>query len=159
MTLKPVFAAALLALSVSGAQALSYSTFTGGQHAAFEGAGEIPIAGPFFMEYDFMLSGASNLTATFASSGIVGSVGLYMADDTPVWSWGVGGAAFSASSTFTLNAGSYYYAVTGMGKPGSYNLSSAAVAAVPVPEPETYAMLAAGLGMIGFVAARRRRQD
>ena len=28
----------------------------------------------------------------------------------------------------------------------------------PVPEPETYAMLLAGLGLIGFVAKRRRRQ-
>jgi uncharacterized protein YcgI (DUF1989 family) len=27
----------------------------------------------------------------------------------------------------------------------------------PVPEPETYAMLLAGLGLIGFVAKRRRR--
>jgi hypothetical protein len=26
----------------------------------------------------------------------------------------------------------------------------------PVPEPETYAMLLAGLGLIGFTASRRR---
>lgn len=158
MKLKSIAAASLVALSATGAHALSYSTFSGGQHAAFEGAGEIPIAGVFFKEYDFTLSGTFDLTATFASSGVVGSVGLYKADDTPLWSWGVGGPAFSASNTFTLGAGSYYYAVTGLGKPGSYSLSSAAVAA-PVPEPETYAMLAAGLGIIGFVASRRRRND
>jgi hypothetical protein len=29
----------------------------------------------------------------------------------------------------------------------------------PVPEPETYAMLMAGLGLMGFVARRRKRQD
>jgi hypothetical protein len=29
---------------------------------------------------------------------------------------------------------------------------------VPVPEPETYAMMLAGLGLIGFVANRRRRK-
>jgi hypothetical protein len=28
-----------------------------------------------------------------------------------------------------------------------------------VPEPETYAMLLAGLGMIGFVGRRRRKWD
>ena len=28
---------------------------------------------------------------------------------------------------------------------------------LPVPEPETYAMLAVGLGLVGFVAHRRRR--
>ena len=30
--------------------------------------------------------------------------------------------------------------------------------ATPVPEPETYAMLLAGLGLMGFVARRRQRQ-
>jgi hypothetical protein len=28
----------------------------------------------------------------------------------------------------------------------------------PIPEPETYAMMLAGLGLIGFVANRRRRK-
>jgi len=31
------------------------------------------------------------------------------------------------------------------------------VAAPPVPEPETYAMLMAGLGLLGFIARRRRK--
>jgi hypothetical protein len=30
--------------------------------------------------------------------------------------------------------------------------------AIPIPEPEIYAMLAAGLGVMGFVARRRKRQ-
>jgi hypothetical protein len=29
--------------------------------------------------------------------------------------------------------------------------------AAPVPEPETYAMMMAGLGMMGFIARRRRK--
>ena len=55
-----------------------------------------------------------------------------------------------------LAAGSYYYAVFGV-SPGfaAYSINSAAVA-TPVPEPETYAMLLAGLGIVGFVARRRR---
>jgi hypothetical protein len=34
-------------------------------------------------------------------------------------------------------------------------LNDAAVFAVPVPEPETYAMLLAGLGLVGFAVRRR----
>lgn len=30
--------------------------------------------------------------------------------------------------------------------------------AAPVPEPETYAMLIAGLGLVGFMARRRKQQ-
>ena len=157
MKLKFIAAASLVALSATGAQALSISTFSGGDHGSFQTAIETPIAGTFFKEYDFTLSGMNSLTATFASSNIVGSFGLFKADDTPLYSWGVGGASFSTSSTFTLGAGSYYYAAIGKGKPGSYTLTSTAVAAVP--EPETYALLGAGLGIIGFVASRRRRDD
>jgi hypothetical protein len=45
--------------------------------------------------------------------------------------------------------------IPGQIKPGTYSI--AAVAA-PVPEPETHAMMLAGLGTIGYMAARRRRQ-
>jgi hypothetical protein len=42
---------------------------------------------------------------------------------------------------------------------GNYNASNWHVAAVPVPEPETYAMLLAGLGLMGFVARRRKQRE
>jgi PEP-CTERM motif len=32
------------------------------------------------------------------------------------------------------------------------------VVLTPVPEPETYALMFAGLGIVGFVAARRRNR-
>jgi hypothetical protein len=58
-----------------------------------------------------------------------------------------------------LNAVNYYYSVLG-GASGSasYVIASAATTA-PVPEPETYALLGAGLGVIGFLASRRRRDS
>lgn len=37
-----------------------------------------------------------------------------------------------------------------------FTLSNAAVVAAPVPEPETYALLLAGLGIVGWAARRRR---
>ncbi|MFG6457779.1 FxDxF family PEP-CTERM protein [Roseateles sp. BYS96W] len=158
MKLKSLAAASLVALAATGAQAASITTFAGGQHADVEIGAETGLSGAFFKEYDFTLSGTFDLTATFLSSGVVGSFGIYNADDTPVTglSWAFGGKPFTTTTSFTLDAGSYYYAVQG-GKSGSFSLSSAAVAAVP--EPETYALLGAGLGIVGFVASRRRRQD
>ena len=56
------------------------------------------------------------------------------------------GAAGSAQYSFNLytNTGNQDYLVASMGS------------VTPVPEPETYAMLLAGLGLIGFTASRRR---
>jgi hypothetical protein len=47
--------------------------------------------------------------------------------------------------------------------PGSYSGWNPGVAvqfsAVAVPEPETYAMMLSGLGLMGFIARRRRERD
>lgn len=53
-------------------------------------------------------------------------------------------------------AGSYFWAVAGdaVGTQGGVYLYAANSAAV-VPEPETYAMMLAGLGLIGFIGRRR----
>lgn len=69
-------------------------------------------------------------------------------------------ASFGDSTgVLTLNnaaAGSYYWAVAGdaVGSNGGVYLYAANTAAV-VPEPETYAMMLAGLGLIGFIGRRR----
>ena len=42
---------------------------------------------------------------------------------------------------------------------GSGNYAQDQLYIAPIPEPEIYAMLAAGLGLMGFVAARRRKQQ
>jgi hypothetical protein len=58
----------------------------------------------------------------------------------------------SSSSAYTVNI----WSVTGQGASG-LGAQDVAVFA-PIPEPEIYVMLTAGLGLMGFVA-RRRRQD
>jgi hypothetical protein len=64
---------------------------------------------------------------------------------------------FPFAGTSMLSPGDYRIQVTGssQGAGGAY-LVSLSVNAPPVPEPATYAMLFAGLGLIGTVAARRR---
>ncbi|MFN0185833.1 MAG: FxDxF family PEP-CTERM protein [Aquabacterium sp.] len=69
-------------------------------------------------------------------------------------STGVSSHAFGA-----LAGGAYYYMVSGNGsgtQGGLYNLTSIMTPAVP--EPQTYAMLLAGLGAVGFLVRRRRPQ-
>jgi hypothetical protein len=63
-----------------------------------------------------------------------------------------------ASFSFdNLAAGSYTLLVNGLsGKAGSYTVNLSTVAtATAVPEPEAYAMILAGLGLVGFAARRK----
>ena len=55
-----------------------------------------------------------------------------------------------------LAAGTYSVHVTGLTN-ADRTTYQGAVSALPVPEPETYAMLLAGLGIMGLVARRRPR--
>ena len=72
---------------------------------------------------------------------------------------GVPGESSKLENIIALASTDYYYQVTGNvvgASNGSYAFSAVAA---PVPEPETYAMMLAGLGAVGFIAFRRRRQD
>jgi len=62
-------------------------------------------------------------------------------------------------STGLLAAGNYYLQVEGsvIGKAGGKYSGDIAVS--PVPEPETYAMMLAGLGLLGFSARRRKQKS
>lgn len=68
----------------------------------------------------------------------------------------------SESTTLNLNGGSnykLYFGSAGAGLPGMTSgmyLDNVSVSAVP--EPETYAMLVAGLGMLGFMGRRRQQR-
>ncbi len=58
----------------------------------------------------------------------------------------------------TLAAGQYHLDITGTIGPDAYGGQySVALSATPVPEPETYAMFLAGLGLMGFMARRRSK--
>ncbi len=56
-----------------------------------------------------------------------------------------------------LAAGQYHLDISGQFGPNAFGGQySVAMQALPVPEPETYAMLLAGLGLVGFSARRRK---
>jgi hypothetical protein len=69
------------------------------------------------------------------------------------------GDANGVLSVNNVEAGAYYWAVAGdaVGTQGGVYLYSANT--VPIPEPETYAMMLAGLGMLGFMGKRRMKNS
>lgn len=110
----------------------------------------MPQPGEGYLSIEFVLRD----TETFQQKG------LWAAWETPGW----GSSFFSTHTVSGLVAGrDYHLDVYGWGDPmgsatGSYELTLTAQGNLaPVPEPETYAMMLAGLGLLGL-AARRRRQ-
>lgn len=168
MTLKPVVAAAALALA-------SVSSFAGGgplppiaPSASFSNT----VNGAFTDIWTFNLGTASAVAASitnvevtfgsFSAGGIQGFQawlnGVQLFGPTSV----VGPTAGVTVTTQVLAGGSvlppgvYQLKVTGTGISGSSASYGGNIVATPVPEPETYAMLMAGLGVVGFVARRRK---
>jgi hypothetical protein len=115
--------------------------------------------------YSFTLSEASSLTTTAVANDGTSlmltnpTVDLFkgaVGSGTSLGQFGFGNT--SSSFTFSsLGAGLYYYVVNAKVGPravaGSYALTSQVS---PVPEPETYALMLAGLGAVCFIFLRRR---
>ena len=135
--------------------------------------------GSFTDIFTFSLTELSDTISSAVSlflSGLDGGSSSYEIDNGSLALWtdpegdGVGGAdtqiawtAFGdANGVLAVNsvaAGAYYWAVAGdaVGVNGGAYLFSANTA--PVPEPETYAMMLAGLGLLGFVGKRRMKSS
>lgn len=92
--------------------------------------------------------GSLSRTATLSIPGL--ETGYYSVE---------GSAPYGTFSTFSFSSGVLALSASGgtaaiTGQP--QNEFKFYFDATPVPEPETYAMMLAGLGLIGFIAARRR---
>ncbi|MFT7724488.1 MAG: FxDxF family PEP-CTERM protein [Roseateles sp.] len=164
MQFKSTVLAAALALAAAGSHADVINLGDVPPTATFAGT----VAGVFTNTYQFTLTGDYAVSAgalnfsVFAPYGLIsgfsaslnGQSLLGNSSSTNV-APGVTFTSQSLAGLMNLSAGTYTLTVSGDAGAGA--TFTGYVQAVPVPEPETYAMLAAGLGVIGFVASRRRR--
>ncbi len=78
---------------------------------------------------------------------------------TGALSFSVGAATGISVNDFTANASGYFFTADVINKTtGVTGAVGTNVPVTPVPEPETYALMLAGLGVVGFMANRRRKQ-
>ena len=157
MKLKPLAAAALLATSASAFSA-SLGTL-GDDPVFFNGTG----SGLVFDTWTFSLSEVSNLTVDLLGSTSprfsFANLGVALLDSSfnVLGTSSVGGPL--SLSLSNLGAGDYAIAVTGFTSGSAGGAYTGILAAAPVPEPETYALMLAGLGIVGFIASRRRQNQ
>ena len=159
----------LLALSglLAASAAASATTTDWGAHDPAEIGTGFAVGANASIDDTFMFSlttPASVVAVSVANDGAGGvfdltggTVMLYqVGNSTPIDTFAFDSTAFSHNFG-ALNAGNYYYEVMAKVAPtaqaGSYLLSSTLA---PVPEPESYALLMAGLSAMAFIARRRR---
>jgi len=165
MKLKLLAAAALSALAV-GAYADDVNT-NWGVHSDLEIAAVVHDPGAFTDTITFSIPGLSDISSTTVANNLLtllslenGSVSLYREAgeaDTLLGNYSFDGTTGSSWHTVGgLTAGDYYYQITGnaAGSKGAFYSITSTV--TPVPEPETYAMLLAGLGIVGSLYRRRK---
>jgi hypothetical protein len=85
--------------------------------------------------------------ALYGTSGLIQNGTQLLTGQTDSWTL----------SSNVLAAGDYYLLVTGSSVSNSAGKFYGSVAVSPVPEPATYGMLIAGLGLIGFMGRRRNK--
>ncbi|HZT55686.1 MAG TPA: FxDxF family PEP-CTERM protein [Burkholderiaceae bacterium] len=144
MKLKPIALSALLALASASGFAQSFSSGTTGS-------------------FSYLVDEGASLTASVTSvitAGLGFDIDSVLFGSTPFafTSTAVGGSTFEqyTFSAASLAAGLYTIYVTGTGTAGSAYTGNVVITS-PVPEPETSALMFAGLGAIGFMTSRRQR--
>lgn len=87
-------------------------------------------------------------SATLGSNNFT-DLGTETVDGAEVESWALGNTL--------LNPGVYYVTVGGTVDGSSGGAFAGTINVSPIPEPETYALMLAGLGLVGYLGHRRRR--
>ncbi|VAW45109.1 hypothetical protein MNBD_GAMMA03-2048 [hydrothermal vent metagenome] len=163
LTKKVGFAASLLlASSLASANVYNLGDLTNGSVDTDTQAG---LAGAFIDVFSFSLTEESffNALATSSIASISEFTGISLAgyNGTTYDIAGIFSVAelteSSVGSPVSLDAGSYILSISGVASADStgYTLSTVS----PVPEPSAIALMLGGLGLVGFMAARRRNQN
>lgn len=162
MQLKPLVAAALLAAAASGSHAANVTVTLGNDGTLGFGAGSITGAtftdtwnlalGSFVPPASGKLKFESSLTSfdgiTFTSVTLNG-IAFDLTSPVPKLSVAYGSGSSAQAFPWVLSVSG---TTDGLGSYGGQLSVSA------VPEPETYALMLAGLGALGFIARRRSQR-
>jgi hypothetical protein len=148
------------AVGSAGAMSVDFGTLS-----TSVGVSDVHVVGSFNDTFSFTMGTGTGALGSLVGLDLLGDLTMqyrFGVGATPVWS--------SFSSSFAVpsdpNTGAYalYQTFAGLTAGTKYwiNLKGTATDAyysatlAPVPEPETYAMLLAGLGLIGTIARRRK---
>ena len=121
-------------------------------------------SGGYSWTLSFDLTGFNQSTASFSAqwatdnSGVVKLNGAQIGTSSSFSSW----SSFAASSGFNSGVNTLEFVVTNLasssGNPTGLRVEFLSSTVAAVPEPETYAMLLAGLGLMGTIARRRKQK-
>jgi hypothetical protein len=115
--------------------------------------------GVFLDVYTFEVSGSGGVLGALLTGTAdvqINGIGFLDAANNVLATDLDGSDGFAALITLT-SGGIYHFAVNGTALGGSYEGILQTQIAPAIPEPETYALMLAGLGAIGWAARRRQR--
>lgn len=133
------------------------STVTGNHFAFLQNTAAISQTFISSSQYNYVFSFDVALRPNYNAGQqvVVQLDGIQIASFTPTITW-----SNATASVLNVGAGTHTLAFLGTNPTGARDTSAfidrVAMNVTPVPEPETYAMLLAGLGLMGAIARRRK---
>jgi hypothetical protein len=143
--------AAALALCVAPAFAADQVVDLSSGVASFIGSAPVLDGGDDVITFTGLAAGSYSFLFTLSSQFVTGLTATVNGQSASIQPIGT-----SAAFAYLSSTSSAPFSVTLTGTPGAQASYSGELSVQAVPEPETYALLLAGLGVVGFVIGRRR---